>query len=184
LDKAKKFANQAKDFAEKAKDLADKAREATDTGDAASPPPTASGDARMGTPYVRGMLGRPGWREKGLTDPAAVLPIAERDRAGIPHSTKSVITEEPYGMGRRWSAGERSAALFYQLYPEHRDWRSPSDVISFPDVAGSSTTTLPDGRALVFIGPTDTRVVLEVVGLPPAEQTSLARAVAAQLDVR
>jgi hypothetical protein len=182
LDKAKKYANQAKDLADKAKDLADKARDATDSSDTnAAPPPTS--DERMGTPYVRGMLGRPGWREKGLTDPAAVLPIAERDRAGIPHSTKSVILEEPYGMGRRWSAGERSAALFYQLYPEHRDWNPASDTLAFPDVPGSTTASLPDGRALVFIGRDDRRVVLETGGLGPAEQANLASAVASQLDV-
>jgi hypothetical protein len=187
LDRAKKFANQAKDLADKAKDLADKARDGTEAGDASAPVSVeaqGAADPRMGTPYTKGMLGRPGWREKGLTDPAAVLPIAARDSAGIPHSTKSVIIEEPYGMGRRWSTGERSAALFYQLYPEHRAWKSPSDTIAFTEVSGSSTTSLPEGRALVFIGPEDERVVLELTGLAAAEQAQLARSVATQLDAR
>src|SRR2546423_15186874 len=92
------------------------------------------------------MLGRPGWRERGLIDPAAVLPIKERDRAGLPRSTKSQILEEPYGMGRRWSAGERSAALFYQLYPEHQQWQPPGGFAPLPDVAGAPGATLPPRR--------------------------------------
>src|SRR5690348_1962527 len=101
LDKAKKFATQAKELAE---DAMAKAKEQQESSSAAgSAASHAAADPRLGTPYVPGMLGRPGWREKGLTDPAAVLPINERDRAGVPRSTKSEIVEEPFGMGRRWS---------------------------------------------------------------------------------
>jgi hypothetical protein len=122
LDRAKKFAAQAKDLAE---DAMAKAKEQQASSDAATPAASSTPDPRMGTPYVPGMLGRPGWREKGLTDPAAVLPIDERDRAGLPRSTKSEIVEEPFGMGRRWSTTGRSAALFYQLYPEQQSWEPP-----------------------------------------------------------
>jgi hypothetical protein len=135
----------------------------------------------MGTPYVPGMLGRPGWREKGLTDPAALLPIDERDRAGVPRSTKSEIVEEPFGMGRRWSTADRSAALFYQLYPEQKSWEPPGGTTPLPDVGGGTTATLPDGRALVFIGSSNERVVLETTGIDPNEQLTLARAVASHL---
>jgi hypothetical protein len=105
LDKAKKFATQAKEMAEDAMAKAKEQQESSDASTAVAPTPD---DPRMGTPYVPGMLGRPGWRERGLTDPAAVLPIDDRDRAGVPRSTKSQIVEEPFGMGRRWSTGERA----------------------------------------------------------------------------
>jgi hypothetical protein len=178
LDRAKKLAEQAKDLAEGALADARAKREAEgDAGSAATAP-----DPRLGTPYVPGMLGRPGWREQGLVDPAAVLPIGERDRAGVPRSTKSQVVEEPFGMGRRWESGGRSAALFYQLYPEHRAWAPPGGATPSTDVPGSSTATLPDGRRLVFIDRDDRRVVLEVVGLGPTEQVDLARSVAAQLE--
>ncbi|HJP64805.1 MAG TPA: hypothetical protein VKA30_00715, partial [Actinomycetota bacterium] len=91
LDRAKKLAEQA---LEKAEETLAEARSKADQGRASSPAP--AGDSRMGTPYVPGMLGRPGWRERGLPDPAAVLPITERDRFGVPHSTKSQIVAEPY----------------------------------------------------------------------------------------
>src|SRR5215470_10007433 len=88
LDKAKKFATQAKELAE---DAMAKAKEQQESSDASTAAASSTPDPRLGTPYVPGMLGRPGWREKGLTDPAAVLPIDERDRAGVPRSTKSEI---------------------------------------------------------------------------------------------
>ena len=127
------------------------------------------------------MLGRPGWRERGLADPAAVLPIDERDRAGVPHSTKSEVVEEPFGMGRRWSTAERSAALFYQLYPEQEAWEPPGGTAPLPDVGGATTATLPDGRALVFLGAKEQRVVLEMTGIDASEQATLARTVASRL---
>ena len=105
LDRVKKVAEQA---LEKAEQALDQAKERTSSGGGGG---GAGGDARMGTPYVEGMLGRPGWRERGLVDPAAVLPIDQRDQAGVPHSTKSEIVEEPYGMGRRWTSGLRSLGL-------------------------------------------------------------------------
>ena len=134
LDRAKKLAEQAKGVAEQAREVAEgalsEARARTGApgdgggggGGGGSSPWSVATDPRMGTAYVPGMLGRPGWREEGLTDPAAVLPIAERDRAGVPHTTKSEVLEEPFGMGRRWTAGERSVGLYYQHYPEHRAW--------------------------------------------------------------
>jgi hypothetical protein len=127
------------------------------------------------------MLGRPGWRERGLVDPAAVLPVADRDRAGVAHSVKSQIVEEPFGMGRRWSGDGRSAALFYQLYPEHHAWEPPGGKGPFPENRGASAATLDDGRALVFLGDRDLSVVLEVSGLAGEAQAALARAVAGQL---
>lgn len=176
LDRAKKLAERARDKAEEA--LADvRTRTATESGPVASRGP----DPRWGTPYVPGMLGRPGWREQGLADPAALLPIAERDRAGLPHSTKSQILEEPFGMGRRWSSGGRSAALFYQLYPEHGAWEPPSGTAPFAEVGGASATTLADGRSLVFLGASDRRVVLELTGLDDSARATLARAVAEHL---
>ena len=136
----------------------------------------------MGTAYVPGMLGRPGWREQGLTDPAAVLPIADRDRAGVPHTTKSEIVEEPYGMGRRWAAGGRSVGLFYQLYPEHRGWDPPGGRSPVTALGGAFQATLSDGRALVFLGGGDSSVVLETNGVDDGARTDLVHAVAAQLD--
>jgi hypothetical protein len=169
LDKAKKVAEQAKQLAEQAKDLAEDKREELRSQPASTTPSGPSGTDKFGTPYVPGTFGRAGWRERGLVDPAAVLPIDARDRAGIPRSTKSELIEEPYGMGRRWSSGDRSAALLYQLYPEHQSWQAPP------------SGALPDGRSLFFLGEGEHRVVLELKGLGPGEQSSLADAVSAQL---
>ena len=185
LDKAKKLAEQAKDKAEEAldevKSRTEAAREASPSPSSSSGPPPGQPDPRMGTPYHPGMLGRPGWREQGLVDPAAVLPVTERDRFGVPHSTKSQILEEPYGMGRRWSSGGRSAALFYQLYPEHQSWEPPGGTTPLPDVGGAAAATLPDGRSLVFIANDGRRVVLELNGLDDTARSQLARTVAEQL---
>jgi hypothetical protein len=185
LDKAKKLAGQAKELAEQAKDAAEgalaEAKERKQQAEAESAASSGTGESQFGTPYTEGMLGRPGWREQGLPDPAALLPIAERDRVGVPRSTKSVILEEPFGMGRRWSSGERSAALFYQLYDEHRSWQPPGGTAPFADVAIASTAALDDGRSLVFLSRDDRRVVLEVNGLDDAARATLARAVADQL---
>src|SRR5215213_491627 len=104
------MADQAREAAEGALGEA-RSRSGSSGGGGSARPPAA--DPRMGTSYVPGMLGRPGWREKGLIDPAAVLPIADRDRAGVPHSTRSEIVEEPFGMGRRWRADGRAVGLFY-----------------------------------------------------------------------
>ncbi len=183
LDRAKKLAEQAKEKAEEA--LAEaKARAAAQqksTEPSQASGPRGPADPRMGTAYVPGMLGRPGWREKGLTDPAALLPIQERDRAGVPHSTKSQILEEPFGMGRRWTAGERSLALFYQLYPEHQSWQPPGGAAPSPVVSGASEATLPDGRALVFLSDGGKRVVLEASGVDETARAQLVHTVAAQL---
>jgi hypothetical protein len=120
------------------------------------------------------MLGRPGWREQGLTDPAAVLPIDERERAGVPHDTKSAIVEEPYGMGRRWTAGERAVGLFYRLYPEQASWTPPGG-------AAGGAAVLEDGRSLVFLSGGGHQVVLETSGLDGDAQAALARSVVAHL---
>jgi hypothetical protein len=189
LDRAKKLAEQAKGVAEgaiaEAKAKAEQLQATSQTGapPASSPSsgPRSPSGAGSGTPYVPGMLGRPGWRERQLEDPAAVLPIAERDRAGVPRSTKSQIVEEPYGMGRRWSAGAKSAALFYQLYPEQQAWQPPTGTAPLPEVGGASMTSLPDGRTLVFLGTGDRKVVLEVAGLDDGARAQLARSVAEQL---
>jgi hypothetical protein len=176
LDRVKKLATQARDVAEEA--LAEVGQKGGPEGSAGAP---ASVDPRLGTPYVPGMLGRPGWRERGLVDPAALLPIAERDRVGVPHSTKSVIVEEPFGMGRRWSSGERSTGVFYQLYPEHRAWEPPAGRAPFAQVTGASEAALPDGRSLVFLARGEQPVVLEVAGLDASARAQLARAVSDQL---
>ncbi len=182
LDKAKKLAEQARDMADHAREAAEgalgeaRARSAS----AGSAPPAA--DPRMGTSYVPGMLGRPGWREQGLTDPAAILPIAERDRVGVPHTTRSEIVEEPFGMGRRWTAGERSVGLFYQLYPEHRSWAPPGGASPVAAVAGASQASLSGGTALVFLVGGDRRVVLETAGIDDTARSDLVHAVVAQLN--
>ncbi len=213
LDRAKKLAEQAKDAADQAKKLAGQATSrasdalgdagarmtqssatpstdsssqgagATQSGAAQSGGSGAAGATEFGTPYVPGMLGRPGWRERGLTDPAALLPIRARDHAGVPHTTKSKIIEEPFGMGRRWSSGDRSAALFYQLYPEHQAWAPPGGTTPFPGVPGASTATLAGGRTLVFLGAAGQSVVLELAGIDDSAQAVLARTVAEQLRV-
>jgi hypothetical protein len=199
LDRAKKLAEKAKDTAAQAREAAETARDkaqealqemrASSGATAGAPPATGSSppatpaqpeerDPKWGTPYVPGMLGRPGWREKGLTDPAAVLPIAERDRVGVPHTTKSQIIEEPFGMGRRWSSGPRSAALLYQLYPEHQAWSPPGGKEPFGEVGGAAVATLPDGRSLVFLAAGDKSVVLELAGFDDSAKAELARTVA------
>jgi len=183
LDRAKKLAEQAKDMAEGAlADVTEKTASTSAGPPASTPsaPPSSGGAAEFGTPYVPGMLGRPGWREQGFTDPAAVLPIEARDQAGVPRSTRSEIVEEPYGMGRRWTSGGRSAALLYQLYPEHKGWQAPGGTAPSSDVTGASTASLPDGRTLVFVGG-DPGVVLEAGGLDPAAVAALTRAVADQV---
>jgi hypothetical protein len=183
LDRAKKLAEQAKGVAEQAKGLAEgalseaKARTATSGGQSGP----ADTDPRMGTAYVPGMLGRAGWREQGLTDPAAILPIADRDRAGVPHTTKSEIVEEPYGMGRRWTAGECSVGLFYQLYPEQQGWEPPGGRSPVSGLGGMSQATLPGGRSLVFVDVGQTPVVLETNGIDDAARSDLVHAVAGQL---
>ncbi len=175
FDKAKKLAAQAKDLAD---DALAKAQAKRDESEGAASAPPAPADPRLGTPYVPGMLGREGWRERGLTDPAAILPIDARERAGIPHSTKSEIVEEPFGMGRRWSAGTRSAALFYQLYPEQDSWQPDGGTTAVADVPGAATSTLPDGRSLVFVAAKKHGVVLETTGLGENDRHDLVLAVA------
>ena len=190
LDRAKKLAEQAKTVAEQAKDMAEgalseaRARTASSPGDSAgggSQPSSVATDPRLGTAYVPGMLGRPGWREQGLTDPAAILPITDRDRAGVPHSTRSEIVEEPYGMGRRWTADGRSVGLFYQLYPEHRGWEPPAGRTPLSGISGWQAT-LPGGRALAFLGSGDAPVVLETDGLDDGARSDLVYAVVRQLE--
>lgn len=184
LDRAKKLAEQAKSVAEQAKEVAEgalsEARAKTESAGAARSSPPAA-DPRMGTSYVPGMLGRPGWREQGLTDPAAVLSIADRDRAGVPHSTKSEIVEEPFGMGRRWRAGERAVGLFYRLYPEHRSWEPPGGRTPVPGLDGAWQASLPNGSALVFLAGAGAEVVLETDGIDDSTRSALANAVARQL---
>ena len=178
LDRAKKLAEQALEKAEET--LADVRTKAEQTRSSPSAPPP--GDPRMGTPYVPGMLGRPGWRERDLPDPAAVLPISERDRFGVPRSTKSQIVAEPFGVGRRWTAGSRSVGLFYRLDPDHMGWSPPAVTSPFPAGGGASEVTLPDGRSLVFLGTDDRSVVLELSGLDAEAAASLTRTVAEQLS--
>lgn len=179
LDKAKKLAEQAKEKAEEA--MAEvKAR--TDRSGDGDGPPSAGGrayDDRMGTPYVPGMLGKPGWREQGLIDPAALLPVAARDRVGIPHSTKSQILEEPFGMGRRWTSGEQSAGLFYRLTAEHQAWVPPTGLMPDPDAGGVMGGQLEDGSSVAFLGD---EVVLETKGLSGGDRSALFEAVAAQMQ--
>lgn len=184
LDRAKKLADQAREMAEGAlAEAKSRAESVSKPGSGSSSAPTAapgtSGDRdpRWGTPYVPGMLGRPAWREQGLVDPAAVLAIEERDRVGVPRSTKSEIVEEPFGMGRRWRSDGRAVGLFYQLYPEHQAWEPPGGRAP-SGVAGMSTAALPDGRMLVFV--TDEQMppmVLEVSGIDDAAQAELAESI-------
>ena len=189
LDRAKKLAEQAKGVADQAREAAEEALQDARARSAASggqpsgggaPAPVAA-DPRTGTSYVPGMLGRPGWRERGLTDPAAILPIAERDRVGVPHTTRSEVLEEPFGMGRRWTAGERVVGLYYQLYPEHVAWQPPGGASPVAAIAGASQATLSDGRSLVFLVEGDRRVVLETNGIDDSARSDLAYSAAAQL---
>jgi hypothetical protein len=185
LDKAKKLAEQAKELAEQATKAAEgalgEARARSGASSGGGNGPATATDPRMGTPYVEGMLGRPGWREQGLPDPAAVLPIAERDRAGVPHSTRSQVLEEPFGMGRRWVAGGAAVGLFYRLYPEQRDWEPPGGRTPVAGIAGGWQASLPDGRALVFLPGGGAEVVLETNGIDDSTRSDLAYAVARQV---
>ncbi len=171
--------------------MADQAREAAEgalgeararSGQAGGGGATPATDPRFGTSYVPGMLGRPGWRERGLTDPAAVLPIAERDRVGVPHTTRSEIVDEAFGMGRRWTAGERSVGLYYQLYPEQRAWAPPGGASPLAAVPGASHASLAGGTALVFLAAGDRRVVLETAGIDDSARSDLIHAVVGQLS--
>ncbi|HEX2701295.1 MAG TPA: hypothetical protein VHM89_13930 [Acidimicrobiales bacterium] len=183
LDKAKKLAELAK---EKADDALAEVRARAESPGGSSPaapaPPHTASDDRMGTPYIPGMLGKPGWREEGLVDPAAVLPIDDRDKVGIAHSTKSEVREEPFGMGRRWTSGGRAAGLYYRLTPEQRAWLPPGGLVLDPEAGGALVTMLDDGRSLMFLGADAVQVVLEVRGLDVHERAALARAVAEQLS--
>lgn len=198
LDRAKKLAEQAKDLAEVAKDRAEGAKDRAEGAIAdakarteaprGSPGEPAGGaatggpaDERMGTPYVPGMLGTRGWREQGLPDPAAVLPIDDRDRAGIPHSTRSEIVQEPYGVGRRWTSGGRSAALFYRLSDQHRAWQPPAAAAPDPALGGVPAVSLDDGRTLVLPEGGPAPVVIELQGLDAGPRTDLVAAVQAKL---
>lgn len=185
LDRAKKLAEQALEKAEQALEEA-KAKAPSgggpggDGGGAGRSGVAA--DPRFGTPYVEGMLGRPGWRERGLTDPAAVLPIKVRDQAGVPRSTRSEIVEEPFGMGRRWSAGGRSIGLFYQLYPDHEEWAPPVGATPLAGVPGASVGDLPGGGSVVLVARGGTRAVLEVAGVDDEWRAFLARTVSDNLS--
>jgi hypothetical protein len=172
LDRAKKLAEQA---LEKANETIADVRPSTPGGPSpAGPAPAAPAGSKppgeLGTPYRPGMLGRAGWRERGLVDPAALLPMWDRHRAGIDHSTKSEILDAPYGMGRRWTSNGRSAGLFYRLYPEQESW---------------TETASADGRMLTFVdGAIDgerVRTVLETSGLDDESRATLASVVAQQL---
>jgi hypothetical protein len=186
LDRAKKLAEQA--MAEvKARTAQDDAATPAPSGSAAGsappppPPPTSSGPSEMGTPYMPGMLGRPGWRERGLVDPAAILPIDDRDRVGVPHTVKSEIVETAFGMGRRWSTGDRSLGLFYQLYPEHEQWLPSGGTFTGAGVPGARVAKVAGGTDLVFLGEGDRRVVLEAKGFDETTRDALARVVTTQL---
>jgi hypothetical protein len=182
LDRAKKLAEQAKEMAEQATKAAEGALgEARARSGSGAPAPAPADDPRMGTAYQPGMLGRPGWREKGLTDPAAVLPIADRDRAGVPHTTKSEIVEEPFGMGRRWKAGGAAVGLFYRIYGEQAEWEPPGGRTPVEGINGGWQASLPDGRALVFLAGPRAEVVLETNGIDDSTRSELAYAVARQL---
>ena len=169
LDRAKKIAEQAKDKAEEA--LGEVKARTESAGEGATAPTNV--DERLGTPYIPGMLGTPGWRERGLPDPAAVLPIDDRDRVGIPHGTKSEIVQEPFGMGRRWTSAGRSAGLFYRLTGDQRAWQPPR--------GGGASAELDDGRTLVFLDGGDVGVVVELKGLDAAERDALTTSAAQRL---
>jgi hypothetical protein len=175
LDRAKQLAEQARSKAEEA--LADVKARMPSTPSASGAP--AAGP-RMGTPYVPGMFGRPGWREKRLPDPAAVLPVADRERAGLPHSTKSQIVDEPFGMGRRWTSGGRSVGFFYQIYGDQKAWEPPYGATPMASVPDAWTASLDDGRSLVFLRSGHTSAVVELRGLDEAAP-DLIRAVLTQL---
>lgn len=174
LDRAKKLADQAREKAEEAlaeaKSKAETFTASRGTPSASSAPAPDGRDPRWGTPYVPGMLGRPGWREEGRTDPAAVLPVKAREQVGVAHTVKSEIVEEPYGMGRRWSSGGLAVGLFYQLYPDQRGWVA----------AGGDSSH--EGRILTFLGEGDRRVVLETTGLGEADTETLRAAVSENLE--
>ena len=184
LDRAKKLAEQAKEMAEQATKAAEGAlgeARARSGGSGGSDAPAPAPDPRLGTPYVPGMLGRPGWREKGLADPAAVLPVADRERAGVPHTVKSDIVEELFGMGRRWTGDGVAIGVFYRLHPDHQGWEPPGGQAVVEEIEGASQASLVDGRALVFLAGSGAEVVLETDGIDDSTRSELAQAVARQL---
>ena len=183
LDRAKKLAEQAKEKAEEAlAEVKARTEPASSGHGGTAPAPSRPADPRMGTPYVPGMLGKPGWRERGLPDPAAVLPVGDRDAVGIPHSTRSEIVEEPWGMGRRWTSGERSAGLFHRVTAEQMAWLPPGGLVPDPDAGGALAATLDDGREVVFLEGDAMKVVLELRGLDGAARGRLAASAAAQVS--
>jgi hypothetical protein len=182
LDRAKKLAEQAKDLATEA---VEKARAQSSSSDAADGDGAPASDPAFGTPA--GAIGD-AWKNLGLPDPAAVLPAADRDRHGIPSSTKSVVVREAYGVGRRWVNGEKSAGLFWLIDPDAPPsaasgtgdrWSAdrPADASDVSGVGDAAyVADLGDGHRGVFVREGSVACVVEVAGLDDDAATDLARA--------
>jgi hypothetical protein len=207
LDKAKKFAEQAKDMAtdamekvkeQQAQQAQQKADQAAGAAGATSTPasPTATstsasaaaGGNGFGTPA--GELGER-WKSIGLTDPAGFLPAKERAKYGVPASTKSTVVSERWGIGRRWTAGDKSVALLYLIDPADPATRAEQTAerwgnvrtetaVDVPDVGdGAFITDIRDGKRGVFARAGRVGYVVEFVGIGDDAAIALARAAAA-----
>jgi hypothetical protein len=186
LDRAKKLAEQARDMAT---DAVEKVKEQQQQRAANRPEEAAApGGSQYGTPA--GPLGER-WKSIGLMDPAGFLPPYERDKYGIPKSTKSAVVSERWGIGRRWTAGDKSVALLYLIDPADpatsarqtaERWGNVRTATAV-DVAGvgdgAFITDIRDGKRGVFARAGNIGYVVEFVGIPDDAAIDLARSAAA-----
>jgi hypothetical protein len=183
LDKAKKLAQQARDLAG---DTMERTRQATDR-DSEAPARTPSGSGEFGTPA--GPLGEQ-WKRLGLADPAAMVKLVERERVGVAGSTKSVVVQESYGVGRRWSADGKSIGFLWLIDATSppadsratgAHWQALRDP-GAADVGGLAgdgyVKDAGEGRRGVFVRAGDMGFVVEVSGLGDDVAVDLARGAA------
>jgi hypothetical protein len=195
LDRAKKLAEQAKEMANEA---VDKVKEQQAASKASSSAPASSGSSSSSAPGSAG-YGTPAgevgerWKSLGLADPAGVLPPKTRAAHGIPTSTKSAVVAEAWGVGRRWSAGDRSVGLLYLIDsgspPASADatgerWTAarPADAETVADVGdGAYAAPAGDGREGVYVRAGAIGFVVEFAGIDRADAAAMARVAAGQL---
>jgi hypothetical protein len=198
LDRAKKLAQQAKDLAGDAIDRTTSPQpspggyeQPPGAPPTAAPPPGAAASAPVvfGTPA--GPVGE-SWKRLGLLDPAGVLKATERDRAGVPKSTKSEVVMEPYGVGRRWSAGGRAIGFFWLIDNAAPPPDAAATAMQWAALRGPEGVDVPGvgdrayirdaggGRRGVFVRAAGKGFMVEVTGLPDEAAVDLAKAAAAE----
>ena len=202
LDRVKKVAQQAKDFAEDQIEQRQQQQASSDAapvsaGGGGSDGGGGGGDGGGGGPVVfgtpAGELGEK-WKAVGLSDPAGVVPPKARDVAGVPKSTKSAVVSESYGIGRRWTAGNKSIGVFWLIDPANPpaeptgtgarfDALRTGEAKDVPDIGeGAYVLDLGSGRHGVFVKNNGIAVVVEVAGIPREAAMQLAQAATMNMD--